>query len=261
MVCRMASKRSKTAATDDELGELFGGLGDDAAVPKNTKAKPAASKSKKDAAEADILAELENQLEEKQPDRPHTPRVREPAAKATPAKRTSTNTPPPAADRTSEDKQSGTGAAAAARKSGDSSRSYHASFTPSATSSELQESEKKGPVEEAESASAGGGWWGWFPFHRYARHATGRGGREGNQQNEEAKKWADQVRGNVGALRGLSKSLRVLSIPSQIPSVSLAIATANTHLTQATTSASKHFPPSPTSSTPWPRPFPRTSVS
>ena len=25
------------------------------------------------------------------------------------------------------------------------------------------------------------------------------------QQNEEAKKWADQVRGNVGALRGLGK--------------------------------------------------------
>lgn len=197
----MANKRTKAAPTDD-IDELFEGLGaDDAAPKKATKSKPGAKGSSKAAEndDDDILAELENQLGEKGPSRPHTPRVKEIAAKGSPAKRSSTPT-----ERSSEDKPSNL-----PRKSGESARSYHASFTPSATSSELQESEKKGPVEQTQAAAAapGGGWWGGILSTASAAMKQAEAAYKEIQQNEEAKKWADQVRGNVGALRGLGKLL------------------------------------------------------
>lgn len=192
----MASKRSKAAApTDDELGDLFEGIGNDKAIKKTTKAKPATTKPKAEAAEQDILAELENQLGEKAPERPHTPRIRE-------VKRTSTNTPPPAVDTT--------------RKSAESTASHRASFTPSATSSEHHEPEKKAPAPQAQAASGGGGgggWWGGLLSTATAAMKQAEAAVKEIQQHEEAKKWADQVRGNVGALGGLG-SLRLSLLPS-----------------------------------------------
>ncbi|KAL2022088.1 hypothetical protein VTK56DRAFT_6132 [Thermocarpiscus australiensis] len=193
----MTSKRSKAAPTDDELGELFEGIGDDSAIKKSTKAKPTASKSKADAAEQDIdiLAELENQLGEKAPSRPHTPRIREVA------KRTSTNTPSPGLD-----------TATAARKSAESTGSYHA--TPSATSSEPQEVEKKTPVQQTRTANSGGSWWGGLLSTATAAMKQAEAAVKEIQQNEEAKKWAEQVRGNVGALKGLGDELRHRALPT-----------------------------------------------
>lgn len=199
----MASKRSKpapaaAAADDDEFGDLFEGIGDKKAPKKSTKPKPGAASAKgaSAAADQDILAELENQLGEKAPSRPHTPRLREAAPKASPAKRTSTDTPPPGAE-----------AAHVARKSVESTRSYHASFTPSATSSELQETEKKAeqaqPATTSGGGGGGGGWWGGLLSTATAAMKQAETVVKEIQQNEEAKKWADQVRGNVGALRGL----------------------------------------------------------
>ena len=197
----MASKRTKQAPTDD-IDELFEGIGaDDAAPKKAPKAKSGGPKGSSKAADNDddILAELENQLGEKGPSRPHTPRVKEIAGAA--GKRSST----PTEHRSSEDKP-----ANLPRKSGESTRSYHASFTPSATSSELQESEKKGPVEQTQTqaqaaAASGGGWWGGILGAASAAVKQAEAAYKEIQQNEEAKKWADQVRGNVGALRGLGK--------------------------------------------------------
>ena len=200
----MASKRGN-AKPDDELGELFEGIGGDA--PKKTAKSKAAGASKArtsaDKPQKDILADLETQLGE-QPERPNTPRAREPPASKgspAPAKRSSTATPPPAADKLAEDR-----VAAAARKSGESTRSYHASFTPSATSSDLQDNEKKGTVEQTAPA-AGGGWWGGI-FNTASATATAamkqaESAYKELQKNEEAKKFAEQVRGNVGALKGL----------------------------------------------------------
>src|ERR1700709_669655 len=117
----MATKKSKAAPTDDELNKLLEGIGEDdanAQVPSkgaSKAAKPAPSQS-----EQDLLAELEN-LGAQPASRPHTPRVQS-------AKR-AVATPPPGSSRTSEDKPS------APRKSAESTRSFHTSFTPSATSS------------------------------------------------------------------------------------------------------------------------------
>jgi hypothetical protein len=188
----MAGKR----LTDDELGELFEGIGDDHAIKKSAKSKPAA---KGGAGGADILAELENELGEKQPSRPRTPRIRDPKAAASPTKLSAGDHVSAIPERLSEDK-----GANVARKSGESTRSYHASFTPSATSSDLQESEKKGTVEQTQAAS-GGGWWGGILSTASAAMKQAEAAVKEIQKNEEAKKWADQVRGNVGALRGFGK--------------------------------------------------------
>ncbi|TPX08561.1 uncharacterized protein E0L32_009900 [Thyridium curvatum] len=202
----MASKRApKAAPANDDLDDLFEGIGDEKAAPKKgTKPKtgvPAAAKGK---AEPDILAELENELGEKQPSRPHTPRIKEPAKRAT-------GTPPPAGERLSTEDRP----AAQARKSGDSTRSYHASFTPSATSSDLHEAEKKGPVEQTQAAAAsGGGWWGGFLNTATAAMKQAEAAVKEIQSNEEAKKWADQVRGNVTALRGYGDELRHRALPT-----------------------------------------------
>lgn len=202
----MSSKRSK-ATTEDELGELFEGIGDDSAVKKSTKTKSAASKPRNDKPGKDILADLESELGGDEPARPHTPRI----------KRTSTATPPPAATaRLSEDRS-----VATARKSADSTRSFHASFTPSATSSDLQDAEKKGPVEQtapAPAAASGGGWWGGVFAAATATASAAMKQAEAAykeiQQHEEAKKWAEQVRGNVGALRDIGDDLRHRAMPT-----------------------------------------------
>jgi hypothetical protein len=181
----MATKKSKAAPTDDELNKLLEGIGeDDAKQPTKGASKPAKASSQ---AEQDLLAELEN-LGTQPSSRPHTPRVQQ-------VKRTA-GTPPPASGRTSEEKT--------VRKSAESTRSFHTSFTPSATSSDLREAEEKTPI--AQPAAASGGWWGSVFTAASAAVKTAEAAVKEIQQNEEAKRWAEQVKGNVGVLRGFGKS-------------------------------------------------------
>lgn len=191
----MASKKAKAAPTDDELNKLLEGIGeDDGPTQAPSKGAPKSTKTTTSQTEQDLLAELEN-LGAQPGSRPHTPRIQQ-------VKRTTTGTPPPTSSRTSEDKPSTT------RKSVDSTRSFHTSFTPSATSSELQEAERKAPVAqpaEAAASAAGGGWWGGIFATASAAVKTAEAAVKEIQQNEEAKRWAEQVKGNVGALRGLGK--------------------------------------------------------
>jgi hypothetical protein len=190
----MASKKSKAAPTDDELNKLLEGIGEDKAPTKAATAKggPKGGNAAPSQSEQDLLAELEN-LGAQPGSRPQTPRIQS-------VKRTGA-TPPQNTSQASEEKAAGT------RKSGDSNRSFHTSFTPSATSSELQEAEKKAPIAQpAEAPSAGGGgWWGGIFATATAAVKTAEAAVKEIQQNEEAKRWAEQVKGNVGALRGLGK--------------------------------------------------------
>ena len=194
----MATKKSKAAPTDDELNKLLEGLeeGEATTAPKSAKGARGATSSQ---TEQDILAELEN-LGAQEPSRPHTPRI--------PNVKRSTATPPPAASsRTSEEK-------AAPRKSVESTRSFHTSFTPSATSSEAQDAEQKTPLAQAVEVppASGGGWWGGIFATASAAVKTAEAAVKEIQQNEEAKRWAEQVKGNVGALRGFGKiAIQVLT--------------------------------------------------
>ncbi|RGP73329.1 maintenance of telomere capping 1 [Fusarium sporotrichioides] len=196
----MASKKTKPAAGDDvDVDELFSGLDRDTKPPKKTtKSKPTSAASKA-IADQDILADLESELAE-QPSRPHTPRLKD-------ATRRSTATPP----------------AGDPRKSTDSARSLKATFTPSATSSELQENEKKPtsePVQQQDPApqASGGGWWGGILSTASAAMKQAEAAVTQIQQNEEAKKWADQVKGirglDVTTLRTYGDELRHRALPT-----------------------------------------------
>lgn len=200
----MASKKSKPAPTDDELNELLEGIDEVQVKAPSSKGPSKSHKTKQPSqSEQDLLAELENLGA--QQSRPHTPRIQQ-------VKRSNTATPPPASrrseDRSSEEKS------ALPRKSVDSTRSFHTSFTPSATSSDLQEAEKKAPISQpaAEAPSAGGGWsWGSVFATATATASAAVNHAQAAvkeiQQNEEAKRWAEQVKGNVGVLRGFGKIL------------------------------------------------------
>jgi hypothetical protein len=193
----MASKKAKAAPTDDELNKLLEGIGEDDAAAKAAGGKGAAKGGKpaSSQSEQDLLAELEN-LGAQPGSRPQTPRMQS-------VKRTTASTPPQSSSQTSDEKT------AAPRKSGDSSRSFHTSFTPSATSSELPDAEKKAPIAQpAASSSVSGGWWGGIFATASAAVKTAEAAVKEIQQNEEAKRWAEQVKGNVGALRGLGAKAR-----------------------------------------------------
>jgi hypothetical protein len=200
----MATKKTKAAPTDDELNKLLEGIGEnDSSTQAPSKGASKSTKTTTSQTEQDLLAELEN-LGAQPSSRPHTPRIQQ-------VKRTTTGTPPPASSRTSEEKASTT------RKSVDSTRSFHTSFTPSATSSELQEAERKAPVAQpavAPAPAAGGGWWGSVFATASAAVKTAEAAVKEIQQNEEAKRWAEQVKGNVGALRGLGDGLRSRALPT-----------------------------------------------
>lgn len=203
----MASKKTKAAAAaDDNLDELFSGITDEAKPKKsNLKSKPSAAS--KAIADKDILADLESELASEQPSRPHTPRVKDVAA------RRSTATPPAADDR-----------ATVGRKSTDSARSLRATLTPSATSSEAQEPEKKTIVEPVaeEPAQSGGGWWGGFLSTASAAMKQAEAAVNQIQQTDEAKKWTEQVKGlsgglgalDVNTLRNYGDELRHRALPT-----------------------------------------------
>ncbi|KAM0345554.1 hypothetical protein ACHAPU_006483 [Fusarium lateritium] len=196
----MASKKTKPTPGDDvDVDELFSGLDREKKPKKTTKSKPTSAASKA-IADQDILADLESELAE-QPSRPHTPRLKDNVA------RRSTATPP----------------AGDPRKSTDSARSLKATFTPSATSSELQEVEKKPasePVQQQETApqASGGGWWGGILSTASAAMKQAEAAVTQIQQNEEAKKWAEQVKGisglDVNTLRTYGDELRHRALPT-----------------------------------------------
>lgn len=198
----MATKKSKAAPTDDELNKLLEGIEDEAQAPVKGASK--STKAASSQSEQDLLAELENLGAQQPPSRPHTPRIQ--------SVKRSTATPPPASSRNSEEKASGP------RKSAESTRSYHTSFTPSATSSDLQEAERKAPIaqpaEPTASTSSGGGWWGGIFATASAAVKTAEAAVKEIQHNQEAQRWAEQVKGNIGVLQGFGKTALAIPMPS-----------------------------------------------
>lgn len=105
---------------------------------------------------------------------------------------------PPDTTRTSEEKPY-------LRKSGESSRSFHTSPAPATGKVVEAEPETKPKIapEAAQAQSSGGGWWGGILSTASAAVKQAEAIAKEIQHNEEAQRWAEQVKGNVGALRGL----------------------------------------------------------
>lgn len=206
--------------TDEELFAQFEGIGDEAepAAPNKPTSKPSAAPPTKQSDPDDLFQELGISERPKAPiSRPHTPKVSSnsttPALRSSP-KRNSTATPPSSegAARSSEER------AAPPRKSGESTRSFHNSFTPKTDrSAEVEhEPEKSATIAPAatQAQSSGGGWWGSVFSTASAAVKQAEALAKEIRANEEAQRWASQVAGNVGALRGLGGELRSRALPT-----------------------------------------------
>lgn len=197
----------KKAPTDEELLAQFEGIGD------NPKATPAQTASKKAASTAkpladDPLAELEILAKAKPASRPHTPKLSSSALNRnrSPVRRDAAATPSSSGSaRNSEDKARSN---LPPRKSGESTRSFHQGLTPTSEENGDGYDEKqalKKDEAEAPQQPSGGGWWGSVFATATAVKKQAEAAVKEIQKNEEAQRWAEQVRGNVGALKGLGR--------------------------------------------------------
>lgn len=177
------SKKDGKQLTNDELLAQF----DDLNVDVASSQPPSGSQGTNKDEGQDVLKELEDLAAQRPASRPATPGT----------KRTSTVTPP--ADRSSEDKST--------RRSGDSTRPFHTSMTPadSTPSEGASAAESPQPQRQPEQQSTGGGWWGGIFATASAAMKQAEAAVKEIQKNEEAQRWAEQVRGNVGALKGLGR--------------------------------------------------------
>ena len=207
---------------DDLLAELDN-LGAQAAArpPKSsTRAPRQGQPAQSSRTEQDLLAELGN-LAQRPASRPGTPSLRPNpiTAGSRSPQRSAAATPPQG--RSSEEKSNSGGQ----RKSGDSTRSVHQTFTPATTTTE----ESPEPTPDAAPAKSGGGWWGSILSTATAAVSQAQAAVQEIQKNEEAQKYLEQVRGNVGAIRGFGMSLLYSFLGNSIEHLSRRRATVNGH--------------------------------
>jgi hypothetical protein len=158
----------------------------------------------------DPLAELESLAKAKPPSRPHTPKIAAVGRRevATP---TSTNSTRNSGDTSRP-------VAPLPRKSAESTRSFHQGLTPTSEEAAAAEEGRSTPLAESpkQTTSAvggerGGGWWGGLFATATAAVKQAEAAVREIQKNEDAQKWVEQVRGNVGVLNKLGMS----AVPSE----------------------------------------------
>jgi hypothetical protein len=193
----------KKALTDEELLAQFEGIGGNpSSSPAKTAPKKTASTSASKPLADDPLAELESLAKAKPASRPHTPKLSSSALNRnrSPVRRDAAATPSSSGSaRNSEDKPRSN---LPPRKSGESTRSFHQGLTPTSEEhgdNKRDEAEAEAPQQQA----SGGGWWGSVFATATAVKKQAEAAVKEIQKNEEAQRWAEQVRGNVGALKGL----------------------------------------------------------
>ncbi|RKF57758.1 Maintenance of telomere capping protein 1 [Erysiphe neolycopersici] len=200
----MATAKSKvTAPTDEELSQMLEKLEEDTVPAPLGKGiiNAKGSKAPIQQAEQDILAELENLGAELPPSRPHTPRVKLSIKHGA--------TTPIASSRTSEEK------ASVPRRSEDSNRPINIGIIKPERKIESPNSEKKSTNQNSNSNSTvSSGWWGSVFATATAAVKTAEAAMKEIQHNEEAKRWADQVKGNVGALRDIGGQISSRALPT-----------------------------------------------
>lgn len=177
--------------TSDELLAQFDDLGVDNNANKESKPKPTATSGQ---SEQDIFAELDNLASQRPASRAGTPRLSTNEPRSAPRSPKPGATVTPSTGRSSEDKQ-------APRKSVESGRSSRADNK--ASNVQQSESEKSA----AEESAQGGGWWGGFFATASAAMKQAEAAVKEIQNNEEAQKWAQQMKGNVGALKDLGTTI------------------------------------------------------
>ncbi|MCJ1359453.1 MAG: hypothetical protein MMC33_009455 [Icmadophila ericetorum] len=214
----MAKKGAQT--NDDLLAQLDDlALGEEEQqtkrIPKSSSTRAARGPAVQQQEEADLLAELDHLTQARPQSRPHTPRPpinTVSAAQTSPTKGGTATPTPTGSTRTSEERVTNS---AQTRKSGESTRSFHQSLTPADSDAgvENEKAVQKEP-EPAPAPSSGGGWWGGLIATASAAVKQAESLAKEIQKNEEAQRWAEQVKGNVGALRGLGGQLSSRALPT-----------------------------------------------
>ncbi|KAK4999799.1 hypothetical protein LTR66_001223, partial [Elasticomyces elasticus] len=217
----------KKALTDEELLAQFESLDTEDASTLSAPSRPSASAAAP-ADDDDPFADLTTQLAAPRASRPSTPRLsssttsgtnRSPKRAGGPETHTPASSSGPPSGRTSEDRLRST--INPPRKSGESMRSFHQSFTPNAdaerpteqTRAERRE-ETSVPVAPAANGGGGGGWWGSVFNVASAAVKQAEAAVKEIQKNEEAMRWAEQVKGNVKGLRGIGTDLTSRALPT-----------------------------------------------
>lgn len=229
----------KGRPTDEEILAQFDTIGVE--DPAKGGSKPGAGDQDPDA----LLEELGIAERPKSSSRPHTPRTHTGSTSKSSPKVTRTVTP------TSTDGARSSEEKVHVRKSGESSRSFHNSFTPASSGEGEPEPEKSASIvpEAIQAQSSGGGWWGSVFSTASAAVKQAEALAKEIRHNEEAQRWADQVKGNVGALRGFGTL-------QSAPEIQRFVLTA----TQVVNFALVPFQPLQISFIPSRHPFPLTSV-
>ncbi|OJJ47691.1 hypothetical protein ASPZODRAFT_165802 [Penicilliopsis zonata CBS 506.65] len=208
----MASKATKP--TNDELLAQFDDLGIDTTPNPSTAVNNNNNNTKPEAQQDDILAELDSLATQRTGSGPGTPGTSTEHRSATRSPKPSV-TATPSSGRSSEDKP------AAARKSEESvpqGKKKSVEFPRVPVSEQPAASREQELHQEAQGG--GGGWWGGFFATASAAMKQAEAAVKEIQKNEEAQKWAQQVKGNVGALRELvyanilGGELRSMAIPT-----------------------------------------------
>ncbi|KZF24522.1 hypothetical protein L228DRAFT_281586 [Xylona heveae TC161] len=226
----MAEKKN----TEDEISKLFEGIENNESTPgKDPKSTKTTATMPDPQAENDLLAELGNLAAERPASRSHTPRAVSSSNRKSPMPAANDNngTPPPpaASERTSEDKLAAS-TSTLPRKSGESTRPLHRAATPnefleksssdsSITASQQPSAPSVPPTaQQQQQQSNGGGWWGGIFATASATASAAVKQAEAAvkeiQKNEEAQRWAEQVKGNVGLLKGIGGELRSRALPT-----------------------------------------------
>ncbi|KAK3053019.1 hypothetical protein LTR09_006083 [Extremus antarcticus] len=228
----MARKADDLLADLDQLGseEQQQASTSNTTTTKNaTKPAPKAAGASNDDSE-DLFGDLEKTLAAKPAtgSRPTTPRLSSSTTSGTNkspkrAEHTPASSGPPSG-RSSEDRLRSaatyaTPAAPAARTSGEG-RSYHQSYTPGTEPPQQQQSSEP-PLQQdpkPTAAAGGGGWWG--SVFSAASGAASAAVKQAEtlakdlQQNEEAKRWAESVKGYSANLSTLSTDIRSRALPT-----------------------------------------------
>ncbi|KAJ5179496.1 hypothetical protein N7492_002706 [Penicillium capsulatum] len=175
-----------TKPTSDELLAQFDNLGVNESSEKPSKpAQPKPDNAKGEG--EDILAELDNLATQRPSSGPSTPRL------SADKPRPSTRSPRPSAtiDRPGEE----------------TGRSSRAGNKPEQPKPDTENA-------EVQDQAQGGGWWGGIFATASAAMKQAEAAVKEIQNNEEAQRWAQQVKGNVGALKDFGGELRDMAIPT-----------------------------------------------
>ncbi|KAI5297588.1 hypothetical protein KEM56_004701, partial [Ascosphaera pollenicola] len=180
------AKQPKQLTTDELLAQ-FDSLNVD--VPATTTAD-APDKPDKPEQEQDILAELQDLAAQRPTSRPDTPRQ-----SSTLSRQEKTKPVEKTAPRASQEKEKTAEKTAPPPPADDTHDTQNTQETP--------QSQSTSTATATESSSSGGSWWGGLFATASAAVKQAEAAVKDIQQNEDAQRWAEQVKGRVGGLKGL----------------------------------------------------------